>query len=496
MPGSFVERERKFDVEPTFEVPDLDAAVPPGSATVRSVQQLRSDYFDTADHAVRRAGLTLRRRTGTDDVGWHLKLPDGEHREEVHFDPADEIPADVTRLLMGITRGAPLSVVATVETERHVTRIVDTAGGTVADLDLDHVRSTAAPNGRPLVSSWTELEVELGGPHVPEEQLSLLERAVRDAGARPSRARSKLERALGESPDRGKRNKKKQQQRRKGAKAKPRSGEVLRPYLVEQQRMLLSGDVALRRGDDAVIHKTRVATRRLRSALRVFPPLLDPARAHALDEELRWYAELLGAVRDGQVLEARLDGALTHLSPELVLGPVQQRIDDHLEAKRAADWERLQEELSESRYLRLLGELAAWGDAPPFTGRAARPARQLVRLAGKANRTVARHLRAANRSGDVDLLHRARKAAKRARYAAEAVVPVAGERAVREADRYRKLQDLLGEHQDSVVSAELLLELGAAERENGFTFGVLHQVEQQRAAAARDKAQRVARRYS
>lgn len=493
MPRTFVERERKFDVDPGFEVPDLGAVVPAGSATVRSVEHLRSDYFDTADHAVRRAGMTLRRRTGTDDVGWHLKLPYGEHREELHFALSQEVPSDVARLLQGVTREAPLSVVATVETERHVTRFLDPAGDTVADVDLDRVHATAGDGGRPVVSSWTELEVELGSPSVPDEQLSVLERRLRKAGARPSRARSKLARVFGEPRIETKRPK-----RRKKKRAQ-RAGEALLPYLAEQQQMLLVGDVALRRGDDTVIHKTRVATRRLRSALRVFAPLFDPARSEWLDGELRWYAELLGAVRDAHVLEGRLDEALAETPPELVLGPVRQRIDAHLDARRAKDWQRLQEELSQPRYLDLLREVAAWVDETPFTGRARRSAGELVRLARKANRKVTERLEAGNRSGDVHLLHSARKAAKRARYAAEAVAPTAGGRALKEAGRYQRLQDLLGEHQDSVVSAQLLRELGAAagvtDGENGFTFGLLYQREQERAAAARKKAQRTARRY-
>ena len=500
MPTSFIERERKFDVDAAFELPDLRAVLP-GSAAVSSVQRLRSDYFDTADHSLHRIGLTLRRRTGTDDIGWHLKVPVGEHREELHYDLSDEPPSDVTALLLGVTRGAPLSVIATVETERRVTRIIDSAGTPIADIDLDHVHSTVEVGGRSLVSAWTELEVELADPDVPDEQLVELGRRLLDAGARPARSASKLARALGETAVTPKKARKASggKHPKKAKQPEQHASEVLLPYLADQRRALLLGDIALRRGDDSVIHRTRVATRRLRSALRVFAPLFDPDRSQGLDEELRWYAEVLGAVRDSQVLEGRLHRSLDEIAPELILGPVRDRIDAHLHAKRTKDRQRLHDELSNSRYLDLLGEVAAWIDAPPITGDAARPAAELVRLTRKANRKVSRTLTAANSSGDVDLLHRARKAAKRARYAAEAAAPIAGERGIREADRYRRLQDLLGEHQDSAVAAQLLRELGAAagvtEGENGFTFGLLYQREQERAAAARTEAQRIARRY-
>jgi CHAD domain-containing protein len=496
VPDSFIERERKFEVGTEFRVPDLTDVVPPGSRITESVQRLRSEYFDTEAHAVRRAGMTLRRRTGTDDVGWHLKLPHGEHREEVHFDLTDEVPADVSHLLIGVTGGAPLSVVAALETERHVTRVIDSAGDPVADIDLDHVRATADPAGRAIESTWTELEVELGSPSVSDEQLVILSRRLRDAGARPSRTTSKLTRALdGAAPSK----KRSKQQRAKDTK--PRAGAMLLPYLAEQHRALLLGDVGLRRGEDGVIHRTRVATRRLRSAVRVFVPLFDGDRSRALDAELQWYAELLGAVRDSQVLEQRLRQAVADTDPDLVLGPVQQRIDGRLHAQRREAWERLQNELAGARYLRLLADVAAWATDPPFTSRAKRPAKELGRLAGRANQTVGRRLKTANRTGDVDLLHSARKAAKRARYAAEAAGPAGGSSggAAKQADRYRELQDLLGEHQDSVVTAQLLRELGAAAGstpgENGFTFGLLYEREQHRAARARKQAQRAARRY-
>jgi CHAD domain-containing protein len=493
VPDSFIERERKFDVDPAFEIPDLTSAVPPGSEARLSVQHLTSDYYDTGDQALRRAGITFRRRTGTDDVGWHLKLPHGDDREELHAALSDDPPAALTDLLLAVTGGAPMSVIASLTTERQVTRVIDPAGDHVADIDLDHVQATAHVDGRITVSSWTELEIELGSPSVSGEQLAALARLVRDADARPSRSSSKLARALSTATPRAKRPKKKD-------RPAPRAGEILLPYLEEQRRMLLIGDVALRRGDDSVVHKTRVATRRFRSALRVFAPFFDPARASRLDDDLRWYAEVLGAVRDGHVLEQRLDAAVQALPAELVLGPVQQRIDAHLDANRARDRARLQAELTGERYLGLVGEIASWLDGqPPFTAEAERSDKAAIRLARKADDTVTARMRAANKQGDVELLHRARKSAKRARYAAEALRPILGKQAVRDAKRYERLQNLLGEHQDSVVAAQLLRELGAiagsTPGENGFTFGLLYQREQDRAATARRTARDLARRH-
>src|SRR6185503_11730736 len=88
--------------------------------------------------------------------------------------------------------------------------------------------------------------------------------------------------------------------------------------------------------------------------------------------------------------------------------------------------------------------------------------------------------------------HEVRKMAKRARYAAESAAPVAGKPARRLGKRMEALQDVLGEHQDSVTARELVLELSVAAHlngENGFTYGVMH-------AAERDLARDARRAYA
>ena len=89
-----------------------------------------------------------------------------------------------------------------------------------------------------------------------------------------------------------------------------------------------------------------------------------------------------------------------------------------------------------------------------------------------------------------ELLHEVRKAAKRARYALEAVAATEGDAATKAAARFEAVQELLGDHQDSVVARGVLRRLGAASRgaeRNGFTFGLLHEVEHGRAAVARQE---------
>ena len=104
-------------------------------------------------------------------------------------------------------------------------------------------------------------------------------------------------------------------------------------------------------------------------------------------------------------------------------------------------------------------------------------------MLGKPVRRAARRLRralaAVPGAGDRDAaIHEARKTAKRARYAAEAAIPALGRTAARQAAQAKELQQLLGDHHDSVVARTVLLDLAAKARaagEDTFTYGVMHQ---------------------
>ena len=96
------------------------------------------------------------------------------------------------------------------------------------------------------------------------------------------------------------------------------------------------------------------------------------------------------------------------------------------------------------------------------------------------------------------MLHRARKAAKRARYAAELRRPLDKSSAVKRAEKhYKRIQRVLGDHQDSVVASDVLrrfaLTAGTAAGENGFTFGLLYAREQQIAETLRRRARELLR---
>ena len=117
----------------------------------------------------------------------------------------------------------------------------------------------------------------------------------------------------------------------------------------------------------------------------------------------------------------------------------------------------------------------------------------LNKRARRAGRKADRRLAAAVRTGDDAPLHRARKAAKRARNAAELLAPVDNSKhAKRTVKQYKRIQRVLGEHQDGVVASDTLRRLaltaGTTAGENGFTYGLLYAREQRTAAAARRRA--------
>jgi CHAD domain-containing protein len=484
---SFVERELKFDVDPEFAVPDLAPILPAGGTAVAGSEQLRSEYHDTDDLALQSVHMTLRRRTGSTDTGWQLKVPRPPFRSEIRVDEvSDEVPPQLADLLVAVCGREPLRRLATLTTDRSTLRLLDGTGTPLAEVDDDRV--TAVVDAEPASTmSWREVEVELAG-----EDVDLLRRIgtfLEESGARVSASPSKLGRALrsaGLSVE--------------GPTELTTAGDVVAAYVAEQRRIMVAGDVALRRGDDSVIHQTRVATRRLRGALRTFAVLFDEKRASALDDELRWLAGLMGEIRDRQVLDRRLEAMVAALDDTIVLGPVRARIRGELGRERSTYWSRLQEELVGERYFALVAELADWVRQPPSTPDARQPAAIVVDMVDRVRRKVSRRLDRANESGDPTDLHSTRKAAKRARYAAEAVAPVIGETASDKlASRYEKLQDLLGEHQDSLISAGVLRRLGAAAGEtpgeNGFTFGILREQEEHNARVARKKARKRAATY-
>jgi inorganic triphosphatase YgiF len=196
-----VEIEQKFDVDEDFERPDF-AALPGVTAAAPVVHRLAATYFDTPGDRLAANKITLRRRTGGTDEGWHLKLPAADgNRQELHEplgDSADEVPERLASRVAEVTGGRPLAPIAQLDTERTVVTLTRDDGHAVAEVADDKVtarRLNGGPEGdagQPL--RWREIEVEVPEPE-PELQQAAADLLVA-AGARPSGEASKLGRLL------------------------------------------------------------------------------------------------------------------------------------------------------------------------------------------------------------------------------------------------------------------------------------------------------------
>ena len=496
------EREDKYDVDAGFVLPDLSTMLPAGGRIEPPAEfRLVSTYYDTAAADLRRNRLTLRRREGDTDTGWHLKLPASKAtknaRTEVRVADAPELPDQLSRVLTGVRRGADLVPVARLVTRRTVHRLVDGDGQLLAEVADDSVSATdlsagdAAHGGSVTAVQWREVEVEVapdaradaGEADAGETLLSAVGAALVAAGARPSQSSSKLARALGPTAH------------RPPLGADSTLADVVSDYIATQCAAIVAGDLGLRLEHD-VTHPTRVGIRRLRSTLRTFAPLFDANAAAALETELVWFAGLLGGVRDADVLRVRLDRLVAELPGDLVMGPVAARIDNELAAERAEHWRDLVAALDSPRELALLGQVEQWRLAPPFVDAAHGPvdkvpAKRVRKHLNRARRKLEKRMKRAAKPGaqQESMVHQARKAGKRFRYAAELAEPVIGAKASEQVAAAEALQDLLGEHQDSVVSVAALRRFGAAAGtapgENGFTFGILLEAELQRGSEIR-----------
>ena len=207
-----LEIERKFDVSTEFTIPDLAGVPGCAAAAGPAVYHLSATYYDTPGNRLAASKITLRRRTGGTDEGWHLKLPAGLHaRREIHAPLAagDEgpVPGELAAQGAEVTGGLPLAPIAFLHTERTVVTLLHATGRVLAEVADDVVTARRAGSaiegadaqggaGAPL--RWREVEVE-----VPEDSagtrlaLEGTARLLLAAGAVPAARESKLARVLG-----------------------------------------------------------------------------------------------------------------------------------------------------------------------------------------------------------------------------------------------------------------------------------------------------------
>jgi CHAD domain-containing protein len=414
------ERELKLSPGPDFELP-------PG-ADPRE-RNFTSTYLDTEDRRLAALGITLRRRLENGKNLWQLKLPvaAGRRELEVPGGPA-RVPREFGDVLIAITRGRSLSPAATLRTRR--TSVEVREKGSVAEVALDVV---AVLDGRRVRESFAEVEVELLSGDA--STLGRIGKQLHRAGAEKGDGRPKLVRVLGLGQRNG-----------TAARNAPPLAQ-LQAMLSRQLEKMLQHDPGTRLGSDSEdLHDLRVATRRLRALLRAARPLLDRDWAEGLRAELSWLGSALGPVRDLDVLIEHLTGELEEFSDEERLAA--ERLVQALDSERAEARAAMLEALESERYLRLLDALEEAARSP----RASTGDRALADIAANEFKRLSKAVRRLSSDPGDEELHRVRIKTKRARYAAELAEAAVGKKAERFVESAKRLQDILGEHQDAIVA--------------------------------------------
>ena len=201
--GDHLETEQKYDAETGFALPDFGGLTRPGGRRAEPKRYyLSATYFDTENLDLHHSRITLRRRVGGTDEGWHLKLPvRKDTRQELHA-PLDEggagsVPARLTAQVEDITAGQRLRPIAILDTERTVVTLANQAGEPLAEVADDLVTADRLdrPGAEPM--RWREIEVEVVEGAKVGGLLEAVGQALREAGATPSPSASKLGRLLG-----------------------------------------------------------------------------------------------------------------------------------------------------------------------------------------------------------------------------------------------------------------------------------------------------------
>jgi CHAD domain-containing protein len=441
------EYERKLDAPLGFRLPPLG-----GSPLEPRV--FTSVYYDVPGGSLAAAGITLRRRTEHGRSVWQLKLPSDDSRLELEVEGGPKKPPEeMLSLLHAYLRRGPLERVAELRTRRRGEVVA--RNGTTAEVTVDEV---AVMDARRVQDRFVEVEVELrkGSP----AQLDVLAGELADAGAEPGAGAPKVFRALDLDPRKSR---------------SPRTPfAALRARLRQQLREIERNDPGTRFGrDPESLHEMRVGVRRLRALLRAGGTLVATDTT-ALDKRLKALGRVLGDVRDLDVLLGRLEGEASELGGEDARHA--RSLLDALRTERKRCRRRLMTFLRSDDYLALLDDTERTIEELRPSGSDA----SLDELADEAFAKVGKAVGKLPGEPTDEELHAVRKKGKRARYTGE----LAGrEKSVK---RAKKLQDVLGEHQDAVVAAARLRGLVVeATPEQALAAGRLVELEERNRAEAR-----------
>jgi CHAD domain-containing protein len=500
MTKSTVEVERKFDVEPSTPLPDLTAIDGVSRVGEPATHRLEAVYFDTKDLALASYGMTLRRRTGGPDAGWHLKLPKGPgRRTEIHaaLGRPEIVPDDILARVLAYTRGHAVAPVATVNTSRTSIGLYAEDGRAIAEFVDDHVEAEVSFTDA-TSRTWREWELELNHNPGDDAAAALFDAAagiIAKTGARPSERTSKLATALAGHLPRTKGS---------GREVPERKGRAVVPvldYLDQQVARMLRRDAQVRMNADDSVHQLRSVTRRIRSVLHSYRKFFKAGPVDELEAGLKSLAQTLGRYRDAEVLHRRLRESLDELPGRLVLGPLAAELDERMKVRKDTALTAIRSRMDSPGYFRLLDQLEAFVEEPPVAPEVMPGAGKATakRVNKAAKRLAERHdaaVAAAVGPSRDKAFHEVRKAAKKLRFAAAAAESIHGKQAAKIAHMAHRIQTILGEHQDSAVARTELLKLGSAPGMGNaaFTYGVLHARERTAADAVQQEYLRLGKK--
>ncbi|MFN8184194.1 MAG: CYTH and CHAD domain-containing protein [Candidatus Nanopelagicales bacterium] len=477
--------QRTLRVHGLFRLPDLSVTTAVVTRTKRqATRTITAVYHDTDDLRLARWGVTLLRREGGADAGWHLSLPvdgmDGQPEQvrlPLSAGAAGEVPRELADLVLAFARNAPLVVVATLRLERTPYSLTGADGRVFGQVVDDTV---SVLDGEHVAARFREIEVE---PRVAGAPLAPVVGALMTAGAVPGttgRTMAVLGPVIQEPPD---------VPEPQIVGPEDPAGAAVTAHLRRHARAFLLQDVRVRRDLPDSVHQMRVAARRLRSGLKVFEPMLDVEWAEALRTELGWIAGELGVSRDTEVLQARIDLHADEVGEDFA-GLIRAVVDPALSGQWHDARDHALGAMVSDRYRAFLDQLVDAARAPRLNAGAQAPAEEVLpALVDKAWNKLAKEVKHLRLDGPSDDWHEARIRAKKARYAAEAVAPVMGDHVKRFAKALAGVTEVLGEHQDAWVAQQTLKSLAAGpgiDGLSGFSLGLLHEFEFEQELFARN----------
>lgn len=429
-------------------------------------------YFDTSEFDIFRAGWTYRCRQRGGQSTLNLKARgrrDGrvfvrdEIRQPLSSDAVSALhdlpPGPVRNYLDSIVDSRRNRKLFCVASQRRVFTVTSPGRNpSQIELDVDRTKITAdkAKDSAPGSFEFMELELELtsGDASAVDELATALFNRLRLTPAQFS----KFDR---------------------GIQAAGLSGKTLarkrdKPTIVETdpfldlvylffdrqlQRMKKFQPIAWEGLDSEGVHKMRVAIRRFRTILRAYRAALGKPAVKPINKELRWLFKQLGEARDADVGEMAIREFIASLPEDAARAAAPY--EAHVRQRTFDTYTNLTEVFVGQRYHELINTLEKFVAAGPHESMQERVGDMTI--AEAADRDIRKSARKMIKRGDriiaeslVEKLHKLRIEAKHLRYLLDfydMAQPVTWKESIKELE---KLQDLLGWHQDAIMSRERL----------------------------------------